>query len=212
LTMNRRERFNFDSVGVPYPSVLIKLAEDGEILAQGPNIFQGYYKNPEATAEAFDAAGWFKTGDVGMWTSDGFLKIIDRKKEILVTSGGKNVPPANIEHKFQDNPLIQHLIVYGDGKKYLTALVTLNEEAVRDELGDQATPWDALARSQHVLELVERQVANVNESLASYETIKKVWISPAPLTVEDNLLTSSFKPRRKAIYERYGAELEALYG
>ncbi|HEY9839591.1 MAG: long-chain fatty acid--CoA ligase [Candidatus Sericytochromatia bacterium] len=212
LTMNRRERFNFDSVGVPYPSVLIKLAEDGEILAQGPNIFKGYFKNPEATAEAFDTAGWFKTGDVGMWTPDGFLRIIDRKKEILVTSGGKNVPPANIEHKFQDNPLIQHLIVYGDGKKYLTALVTLNEEAVRDALGDQGTPWDALARSQKVLELVERQVADVNESLASYETIKKVWISPAPLTVEDNLLTSSFKPRRKAIYEHYGAELEALYG
>lgn len=211
LTMNRRDKFNFETVGVPYPSVQLKLAEDGEILAKGPNIFQGYFKNPEATAEAFDAEGWFKTGDVGRWTEDGFLKIVDRKKEILVTSGGKNVPPANIEHHFQDNPLIQHLIVYGDGKKFLTALVTLDEAAVRDRLGDTGTPWSQLLEQPALRHLVDEQIATVNQQLASYETIKKVWIAPQPLTVEDNLLTSSFKPRRKAIYERYGAELEALY-
>lgn len=211
LTMNRRDKFNFDSVGVPYPSVKIKLADDGEILAKGPNIFKGYFKNAQATTEAFDEDGWFRTGDVGKWTEDGFLKIIDRKKEILVTSGGKNVPPANIEHKFQDNPVIQHLIVYGDGKKFLTALVTLNEDVVRERVGDQSTGWEQLIAGEPVKSLVAAQIADVNQSLASYETLKKVFISPKPLTVEDNLLTSSFKPRRKAIYERYGAELEALY-
>lgn len=211
LTMNRRERFRFDSVGVPYPSVQVKLAEDGEILAKGPNIFQGYFKNEQATAESFDEQGWFKTGDVGRWTEDGFLQIIDRKKEILVTSGGKNVPPANIEHKFQDNPYIQHLIVYGDGKKYLTALVTLDEPAVREHLSDQVTPWEDLLKTEALRQLVDRQIEQVNQELASYETLKKVWISPQPLSVEDNLLTSSFKPRRKAIYERYGSQLEALY-
>lgn len=211
LTMNRRDRYDFDSVGVPYPSVEIKLAEDGEILAKGPNIFAGYYKNPEASAEAFDAEGWFKTGDVGRWNAGGFLQIIDRKKEILVTSGGKNVPPQNIERRFQDNPYIQHLIVYGDGKKFLTAMVTLEEAAVREAVGDASTEWARLCSSEAVKSLVDQQVAAVNNDLASFETIKKVWINPEPLTVEDNLLTASFKPRRKAIYERYGAQMEALY-
>lgn len=211
LTMNRFEQFNFDSVGVPYPSVTLKLAEDGEILARGPNVFKGYYKDPEATAAAFDEEGWFHTGDVGQWLEGGFLKIIDRKKEILVTSGGKNVPPQNIERKFQDNPYIQHLIVYGDGKKFLTALVTLEESAVRQALQDFETPWEALCQSQPAYALAMQQVETVNQELASFETIKKIWICPKPLTVEDNLLTASFKARRKAIYERYGTQLEQLY-
>ena len=211
LTMNRRDQFNFDSVGVPYPSVQVSLAEDGEILAKGPNIFAGYYKNKAATQDTFDADGWFKTGDVGRWTEDGFLQIIDRKKEILVTSGGKNVPPQNIERRFQDNPYIQHLIVFGDGKKYLTAMVTLNESAVRQNLDDQNTPWAQLCLTPELVSLVEEQVQAVNQELASFETIKKVWINPQVLTVEDNLMTSSLKPRRKAIYEHYGAELEKLY-
>lgn len=211
LTMNRKDKFNFESVGVPYPSVQVKLAEDGEILAKGPNIFQGYYKNEQATQEAFDDEGWFKTGDVGRWTDEGFLQIIDRKKEILVTSGGKNVPPQNIEQRFQDNPYIQHLIVYGDGKKFLTAMVTLEEQAVRAKLNAPQTSWNELVSSQAVKNLVDDQIAVVNKELASYETIKKVWINPTPLSVEDNLMTASLKPRRKAIYERYGAKLEQLY-
>lgn len=211
LTMNRFDRFHFDSVGVPYPSVKLKLAEDGEILAKGPNVFKGYYKDPEATAAAFDAEGWFRTGDVGQWLEGGFLKIIDRKKEILVTSGGKNVPPQNIERRFQDNPYIQHLIVYGDGKKFLTALVTLEESTVREALKDFDIPWESLCQSPSAYDLAMQQVEAVNQELASFETIKKIWICPKPLTVEDNLLTASFKPRRKAIYERYGAQLEQLY-
>lgn len=211
LTMNRRDKFNFDSVGVPYPSVEVKLAEDGEILAKGPNVFRGYFKNEQATRDTFDDEGWFKTGDIGRWTEDGFLQIIDRKKEILVTSGGKNVPPANIERHFQDNPYVQHLIVYGDGKKFLTALVTLEEPAVREAVGDQQTAWSELVQTPAVKTLIDQQVAQVNGLLASYETIKKVHISALPLTVEGNLLTASLKPRRKAIYEHFGPQLEALY-
>jgi long-chain acyl-CoA synthetase len=211
LTMNRHDHFNFDSVGVAYPSVELKLAEDGEILAKGPNVFKGYYKDPDATAGAFDEEGWFKTGDVGQWLEGGFLKIIDRKKEILVTSGGKNVPPQNIERKFQDNPYIQHLIVYGDGKKFLSALVTLEESALRKALNDSDSPWESLCQSEAAYALAMEQVNAVNQELASFETLKKIWICPRPLTVEDNLLTASFKARRKAIYERYGAELENLY-
>lgn len=211
LTMNRYDRFNFDSVGVPYPSVEVKLAEDGEILAKGPNVFVGYYKNEAATRDTFDDEGWFKTGDVGRWTEDGFLQIIDRKKEILVTSGGKNIPPQNIERRFQDNPYIQHLIVYGDGKKYLTAMATLEENAVRKTLNDTDTPWSTLVSSEAVKTLVDQQIQQVNRELASFETLKKVWINPQILTVEDDLLTSSLKPRRKAIYARFAEPLEALY-
>lgn len=211
LTMNRYERFNFDSVGVPYPSVQVTLAEDGEILAKGPNVFVGYYKNEEATRDTFDAEGWFKTGDVGRWTEDGFLQIIDRKKEILVTSGGKNIPPQNIERRFQDNPYIQHLIVYGDGKKYLTAMVTLEESAIRKHFNDTESPWETLAQSEAVEHLINTQIQQINQELASFETLKKVWINPQVLTIEADLLTSSLKPRRKAIYARYAEPLEALY-
>ncbi|MBC7476088.1 MAG: long-chain fatty acid--CoA ligase [Candidatus Sericytochromatia bacterium] len=211
LTMNRKDKFDFDSVGVPYPSVELKLADDGEILAKGPNIFAGYYKDETSTLGAFDQDGWFKTGDVGRWTEDGFLQIIDRKKEILVTSGGKNIPPQNIERMFQDNIYINHFVVYGDGKKYLTALITINEDDVRKKLNAQNLSADDLLKSVELHNLIEEQVANVNKNLPSYETIKKFWICPEQLKVEDNLLTSSLKIRRKAIYEKYREKLEGLY-
>src|SRR6185503_3311590 len=123
LTLNRPDAYRFDSVGKVLPSVEVKLADDGEILARGPNVFAGYFKDPAATAAAFTADGWFRTGDVGRWTEDGFLQIVDRKKDILVTAGGKNIPPANIEARFADDPVIERCVVYGDGKPYLVAAV-----------------------------------------------------------------------------------------
>lgn len=200
LTLNRPDDFRFDSVGKPLPSVELKLAEDGEILAKGPNIFGGYHKNPEATRETFTEDGWLKTGDIGRFSEDGFLQIIDRKKEILVTAGGKNIPPANIETRFQDDPYIAHVVVYGDGKSYLTAAVWLHEDAIEQGLDSQA---------KH--ELVEQRIALVNDKLARYETIKTFVIIDEPLTVEGGLLTPTLKIKRKKIYERYGDRLEALY-
>lgn len=209
LTMNRMDNFNFDSVGVPYPDVDVKLAEDGEILAKGANIFLGYYKDEESTKNTFDENGWFKTGDIGRWIDKegGFLQIIDRKKEILVTSGGKNIPPQNIERMFQDNTLINHLVAYGDGKKYLTALVTINEDEAKKQLNVDKVDLN----SQELKNLVKTQIEGINKNLASYESIKDVWICPRQLSVEDNLLTSSLKIRRKAIYEKYKNEMESLY-
>lgn len=207
LTMNRMDKFNFDTVGIPYPGVDVKLADDGEILAKGPNIFLGYFKDEEATKNAFDENGWFKTGDVGRWTEDGFLQIIDRKKEILVTSGGKNIPPQNIERMFQDNNLINHLVVYGDGKKFLTALITVNEEEAKKLLNKD----EKVIESAELKDLVKSQVDQINKKLASYESIKNFWICPTQLSVEDSLLTSSLKIRRKAIYEKYRDQFEKLY-
>ncbi|HPH65312.1 MAG TPA: AMP-dependent synthetase/ligase [Kofleriaceae bacterium] len=196
LTLNHPDNYRFDTVGKPLPSVQLKLADDGEILAKGPNVFKGYYKDPVATAGAFNEDGWFCTGDVGKFTDDGFLRIVDRKKDILVTAGGKNVPPANIEAHFAGDPMIDRIVVYGDGKPYLIAgvwLVPDSEGAAADEAA------------------IAARIAAVNAHLAQFETIKKFWVSTEPLTVEGGLLTSSLKLRRKAVYERFRDKFEAMY-
>ena len=204
LTLNRPGAFRFDAVGLPVDSVELRLAEDGEILARGPNVFAGYHKDPAATAAAFTDDGWFRTGDIGRFTEDGFLQIVDRKKDILVTSGGKNVAPLNIELRFAGDPLFQHVVVYGDHHRYLVAGVWIDRAAAAAELGGDAPP-DALQA------LVQRRVDAINHQLASFETIKRFRVFDQPLTVEAGLLTASFKVRRKAVYERFRAELEGLY-
>jgi long-chain acyl-CoA synthetase len=195
LTLNRADAFRFDSVGKPLPSIKLKLADDGEILARGANVFAGYFKDPGATAAAFTDDGWFRTGDVGRWTDDGFLQIVDRKKDILVTAGGKNIPPANIEAKFADDPVIDRVVVYGDARPYLVAAVWMRAE----------TPPGERAR------LAAQRVDAINAELARHETIKRHFICERPLAVEDGTLTSSLKLRRKAVYERLRDRFEALY-
>lgn len=203
LTMNWPQDFNFDSVGKPYPSVELRLAADGEIEARGPVVFKGYHKDPQATREAFTTDGWFKTGDVGRWLEGGFLQIVDRKKDIMVTSGGKNVAPQSIEGRFADNPNIEHLVVYGDAKKYLVALVTLRPAAESDS--------PASVNDPAIRNLVQEQIDIVNRGLAPFETIKKFHLAHERLTPLNGLLTPALKLRRRAVHERYRAELEALY-
>lgn len=207
LTMNRPDDFRFDTVGKPFPSVDLKLAEDGEILARGPSVFMGYHKDPVATQAAFTADRWFKTGDVGQWTSEGFLKIVDRKKDILVTAGGKNVPPANIELQFRGDSLIEHLVVFGDAQKFLSAGVWLNEEAAAALTGH--LPVDE--RPAALQAEVESRVASVNERLAHHEQIKKSQVMSPALSLDNGLLTPTLKVRRKRIYEAFRADFEALY-
>ncbi len=209
LTLNRPDAFRFDTVGKVLPSVQVTLAEDGEILAKGPNVFAGYHKDAAATAEVFTEDGWLKTGDVGRFTDDGFLQIIDRKKDILVTAGGKNVPPANIEIRFRDDPFISTVVVYGDGQRFLTAAVWLHEAAVASQLQQSGVAEGAKAEARKAL--VQKRIDEVNAQLASYETIKKFVIIDSPLTVENGLLTSTLKVRRKHVYAAFGKQLEALY-
>jgi long-chain acyl-CoA synthetase len=196
LTLNRPGAFRFDSVGQPLPSVELRLDDDGEILARGPNVFAGYFQDPGATAAAFTEDGWFRTGDVGRWTDDGFLQIIDRKKDILVTAGGKNIPPANIEARFADDPVIERVVVYGDARPYLVAAVWTRPDV----------PPEERAR------LAAVRVDTVNNELARHETIKRHFVADAPLTVEDGTLTSSLKLRRKVVYDRLRDRFESLYG
>jgi long-chain acyl-CoA synthetase len=197
LTLNRPGDFRFDSVGKPLPSVEIKLAEDGEILARGPSIFHGYHKNEKATADTFTSDGWLLTGDVGRWTEDGFL-------EIIVTAGGKNIPPANIELNFRDEALIAHLVVYGEGKPYLTAGVWLDDAVVVQRLGDQGSDAQRF-------ELAQECIDRVNASLPRHETIKRFALIKEPLTVEGGLVTPTLKIKRKKVYAHFAQAFEDLY-
>jgi long-chain acyl-CoA synthetase len=209
LTLNRADAFRFDSVGKPLPSVELRLEEDGEILARGPNVFAGYHKDETATREAFTMDGWFKTGDIGRFTADGFLQIIDRKKDILVTAGGKNVAPGNIELYFAADPLIQHAVVYGDGKSYLTLALWLNPEGVDAKLAELGIHDGA--RDRAIADLIQERIDAVNARLARFEQIRKHRIMDVPLTIARGLLTSTLKIRRKAIYAAFRRELEELY-
>jgi long-chain acyl-CoA synthetase len=208
LTLNRPDGFRFDSVGKPLPSVELRLADDGEILARGPSIFSGYHDDPDATAAAFDAEGWFHTGDIGRTTDDGFVQIVDRKKEILVTASGKNVPPANVERLLDADPMVRHAVVYGDGKSYLVAGVWLDHEVVDASLGAST---DRAERARRIASWVEDTLIRVNGELARYEQIKRLKVFDEPLTVTGGLLTASLKIRRKAIYDAFRSEFEALY-
>ena len=195
LTLNRPDAFRFDTVGKPLPSVELRLDTDGEILARGGNVFAGYFKDPTATAAAFTDDGWFRTGDIGRFTDEGFLQIVDRKKDILVTSGGKNIPPANIEARFVDDPVIERVVIYGDARPFLVAAVWVRPEVPQAERAP----------------LVAARVDEINRELPRYETIKRHFLVDAPLTVEDGTLTSSLKLRRKAVYERLRDRFEGLY-
>ena len=222
LTMNRIDDYDFSSVGKPYPSVRLKLAADGEILTKGENVFLGYHKDPEATRGMFDQGGWLKTGDLGRFNEGGYLQIIGRKKEILVTAGGKNIPPENIERHFRDDPLIARLVVCGDGKKYLTALVDIDDQVARARLMEAGSveaglsdiaQMSAMALRRHpkLHQWIDDRIKAVNRSLAPYETIKAFCVADEPLTVEAGMLTPSLKVKRNPVYERYRQALEALY-
>jgi long-chain acyl-CoA synthetase len=215
LTFNRLDRFRFGSVGPPVPGVEIRLAPDGEILARGPNIAaRGYWKRPEESAETFGADGWLRTGDVGRIDEDGFVFITDRKKDLIVTSGGINIAPQAIESLLRSDPFISQALVYGDGRPYPVALLTVDFEAAAELARTRGILWADHARlSQHpeIVARVERIVAEKNAHLQSYARIKRVAVLPAELTEAAGEVTPTQKLRRKQVAERYAEVLESLY-
>jgi long-chain acyl-CoA synthetase len=216
LTFNRPDRYKFGSVGQALPSIELKIAPDGEILARGPNIAtRGYYKQPEATREVFEPDGWFHTGDIGRIDEDGFLFITDRKKDLIVTAGGMNLAPQNIENLLKADPFISQVLVHGDRRPYPVALITLNPDELGKfarEQGVLTTDPAALARHPRVVERVARTVEEKNTTLQSYARIKKFAILPGDFTLEGGELTPTLKVKRKVVAEKYRKELEALYG
>lgn len=214
LTGNRHDQYKFGTVGKALPGVEIKLAADGEILARGPNIAKGYYKRPQETAEVFLADGWFATGDIGELDDDGFLRITDRKKDLIVTAGGKNIAPQNIENLFKTDRYISQAMVYGDRKKYLAAVLTLDAAETTQYAQAQGIAFERpeeLATHPQIHALIEDRVTQLNQRLASYETIKKFIIAPSDFTPENGELTPTLKIKRKAVTQKYQTQLEQLY-
>jgi long-chain acyl-CoA synthetase len=199
-------------VGEPLPGVKVKIAEDGEILAKGGNVFQGYYKNSELTAETIKD-GWLHTGDVGA-LEDGHLKILDRKKDIIITAGGKNITPAFIENKLKFSPYIQDAVVIGDRRKFLTALILIDEDNVTKYAQDNRIPFTTFAdltQNDEIQKLIHQEVLKMNKNLSKVETIKKFALLPRRFYEEDGDVTPTKKVKRAFLEKRYAEMIDQLY-
>jgi len=211
--VNRPGKVKIGTVGTPLPGTSIKIAEDGEILAKGIPVFRGYHNNPEATAEAF-VDGWFRTGDIGALDEDGFLTITGRKKEILVTAGGKNVAPAVLEDRLRAHPLVSQVVVVGDQKPFIAALVTLDPEALPGWLKVHNLPEmsvEEAAEHPAVREALDVAVERANRAVSRAESIRKYTILTSDFTVANDYLTPSLKVKRTLVLKDFAGEIEAMY-
>jgi long-chain acyl-CoA synthetase len=198
--VNRPDRFKFGTVGPAIPGIEVMTAEDGEILIKGPTVFAGYFKDEAATRAALPGDGWLHTGDVGVIDEDGFLTVTDRKKDILVTAGGKNVAPQNIENLLKGIPWVSQALVVGDRRPYLVALITLDEDEVAKLNG-----------REDVHGLIEEAVQRLNESLAHFEQVRRYEILERDFSPEENEITPTLKLKRRVVEEHFASELEKLY-
>jgi long-chain acyl-CoA synthetase len=210
-TINRAGKTKLGSVGVMIPGIEVKIAEDGEILVRGRNVFAGYYKEPDATRETL-VDGWLHSGDLGEFDKDGFLTITGRKKDIIITAGGKNIAPKNIEAALKSTRLIAEAVVIGDRRKFLTSLITLDEDACRNFLREKGADGEApLHENPLIVAEVQAAVDEVNSHLAQVETVKKFTILSRPLTIEHGELTPTLKVKRKMVNQNFAQQIEAMY-
>ena len=189
------------------------MADDGEILTRGPHVFKGYFKDPELTARTVDRDGWLHTGDVGAW-EDGRLKIMDRKKDIIITAGGKNITPAYIENKLKFSAYVQDAVVIGDRRKYLVALILVDEDNVAKFAQDHRIPFTTfqdLTQNAEVIRLIGAEVEQVNKTLSQVETVKKFALLPRRFYAEEGDVTPTLKVKRRALEERYADLVAGLY-
>lgn len=215
-TVNRVDRYKFGTVGpLLHPDLQLRLAPDGEILVKGITNLREYYKQPEATAEAIDAEGWFHTGDIGEIDGEGFVKITDRKKDLIKTSGGKYVAPQMIEGQLKMDPIVSQAVVIGDGRKYVTALLALNPDVAKKTIAETgaAPPADLAAVMQHeaVKKRLDARMAEINGKLGSWEQVKYYRVLSRELTEADGELTPTLKIKRKVVAERYKDLIDAMY-
>ena len=214
ISVNLASNFKIGKVGPPLPGVSVRIAEDGEIQAKGVDVFAGYWNNKEATDEAFDD-GWFRTGDIGVFDEDGYLEITGRKKEIIVTAGGKNVAPAALEDPIRANPIVGQVIVVGDQKPFISALVTLDEEMLPTWLKnnglDDSMSVDVAAKNPKVLAEVQKAVDAANTTVSRAESIRKFVILDAELTEASGHLTPKLSIKRNVILKDFAGEIEGMY-
>lgn len=202
LCANHVEKMKWGTVGPPLDNLELKIAEDGEILARGPNIMQGYYGQPEATREMIDRDGWLHTGDVGQFDSEGFLKITDRKKHLFVSTGGKNIAPAPIEALLTESPYIDQAVLLGDKQPFCTALIVPDREALREA---------EISGTKEIHVLIQKEIDRLLSALASYERVRRFIILDEAFTVENGMMTPTLKIRRKAVEEHYRELIEGMY-
>jgi long-chain acyl-CoA synthetase len=214
ICVNRHDKIKFGTVGPTIPGVEVRIAEDGEILARGPNIMKGYYKNDAATREALDPDGWFHTGDVGVVDSDGYLAITDRKKDLIVTAGGKNIAPQPIENRIKTNAYIAEIVLVGNRRKFPSALVVPDFEKLEQwaESQDIASGVrEELVDNPKVLAFVQQQIDEVTAGLAQFEKIKKVRLLAREFTIDGGELTPTLKVKRRVIESRYKDIIDTMY-
>jgi len=212
-TVAHGDRIKLGTVGQPLPGCEVRIAEDGEILVRSPGVFKGYYKNPEATEEALKD-GWLHSGDVGEMDEEGYLKITDRKKDLIITAGGKNIAPQYIENQLKFSPYINDAVVIGDRRKYLTCLIVIDEENVVKYAQDHKIPfttYESLTKNEEIIKLIQAEVDKVNQGLSRVEQIKKFTILPKKLYEEDGEVTPTMKVKRKYINEAFKDLIEAMY-
>jgi long-chain acyl-CoA synthetase len=211
-TVARPDAFKFGKVGKAFKGCEIRIADDGEILVRGPNIFQGYYKNEEATRETLED-GWLHTGDIGEIDADGYLSITGRKKDIIITAGGKNITPANLEAEIKQSPYVSQCVVVGDRRPYLVALITLDMEECAKLCEEKGWPADPaqLRENAEMKAIIQQHLDQVNEKFARVEQVKKFEILPHDLSQETGELTPTLKVKRNVVAEKYEKDVEALY-
>ena len=212
-TINTPDAVRFGTVGRPLPGTEVTVAQDGELLIGGPHVFKGYYHDPEATAAALTDDGWLQTGDLGTIDPDGFVRITGRKKDLIITSSGKNITPVNIESLLRDSRFITEGVVYGDRRPYLVALLTLDHDEagkLAHSLGIADDPA-TIAGDSRVRAAIQRDVDAVNAKLARIEQVKRFAILDHDLTQARGELTPTLKVKRSVVYENYGNVLDELY-
>ncbi len=209
LTTNRTGHIRVGSVGQAFDGVVLRISEDGEVLAKGKNITSGYLNRPEATSDAIDSDGWFHTGDLGSLDADGFLRITGRKKELLKTSGGKYIAPIKIEASLKGHPIVQEAVVIGDNRNFCAVLFALDSEMLSSFAAREGIPADPQHERVHAV--LAELVKQTNAGLASFETIKTYRVVPGPFSVDGGELTASLKMKRRAIYDKYAELIESMY-
>ena len=207
-------KYRTGKAGFTLPGAELKIAEDGEICMRGRHVFKGYFKDPAATSDALDKGGWLHSGDIGVIDAEGFLQITDRKKDLIITAGGENVAPALVEGYLKGIPVVSQAVVIGDRQRYLSVLLTLNQERIKQDAeacGSAASDAETASKDEKFLQFLQRKIDEVNSRLARVQAVKKFKVIPQEFTIEGGELTPTMKVKRKVVTEKYKKEIDQLY-